>query len=352
MGWRLWLVLALGVVALGVMVFLVLRAMMEGPMYRPGSLAAPTDPPAQPADPTRWLLEPGIEISHFETGQGRPLLVIHGGPGMPFTAPGLGLSALEDSYRFIYYDQRGCGGSTRPYDRFESANQWENMQTLERTLGIGAQLQDIERIRRLLGEEKLILLGHSYGAFLATLYAAEFPVHVEALVLVSPADLLVMKPGEGGSLFETTRARLPEAMRSDYDAFLAEYMNFNDLFSRSEADLVAMNERFGPYFMAALGMEIEAPVQGQSGGWMVMAQYLSMGRRHDYRPALAAVSAPALVIHGVGDLQSVAVAQSYVDALPEARLVEIEGATHFAFFEQPAQFTAALEDFLGQFTRR
>ncbi len=56
------------------------------------------------------------------------------------------------------------------------------MQTLEQTLGISAQVADIERIRRILGEEKLIMVGHSFGGFLASLYAAEFPEHVARMV--------------------------------------------------------------------------------------------------------------------------------------------------------------------------
>lgn len=66
------------------------------------------------------------------------------------------------------------------------------MTTLEQTLGLGAQIADIERIRRLLGDEKLILMGHAWGGFLALLYAAEFPDRIDALILVFPADVLVM----------------------------------------------------------------------------------------------------------------------------------------------------------------
>jgi len=44
---------------------------------------------------------------------------------------------------------------------------YENMQTLCRKLGLAEQVADIERIRRILGREKLILMGHSFGADLA-----------------------------------------------------------------------------------------------------------------------------------------------------------------------------------------
>ena len=84
------------------------------------------------------------------------MLILHGGPGLPYSEPWPGLEPLTDVYRFHYYAQRGCGQSTRPVDTFSSKNSYENMQTLEQALGLGAHLADIERIRHILGEDRLI----------------------------------------------------------------------------------------------------------------------------------------------------------------------------------------------------
>ena len=200
---------------------------MSRPLYRPvmvragKGLRAPLVPPEQTGDETYWSVEPDVKLYHFDDGQGRNVLVVHGGPGLPYPEPWPGLEALTDAYRFHYYDQRGSGQSTRPVDTFSSQNTWENMQFLEAVLGLGAHVADIERIRQVLGEDKLILIGHSFGGFIASLYAAEFPERVEALVLVAPAGVLVMPPPEGG-LFEAVRDRLPEGMREDYATYLDE----------------------------------------------------------------------------------------------------------------------------------
>ena len=187
------------------------------PLYQPGmvrEMGAALTPPEQPADSQKWLVEPGIELAHFADGEGRNVLIIHGGPGQPFTQPVSGLEPLSADFQFHYYDQRGCGESTRPIDRFESKNMYENMQTLDQTLGLGAQIADIERIRQILGDDKLILIGHSWGGFLASLYAAEFPEHVEALILVSPANTLIMpQPDAESDLFAAVRAKLPRRNR-------------------------------------------------------------------------------------------------------------------------------------------
>ncbi len=321
------------------------------PLYQPGmvraekNLSAPLTPPTQPADSEIWLVEPRIELAHFSAGKGRNVLVIHGGPGMPFLQPMSGLKPLNSEFRFHYYDQRGCGESTRPFDRFNSTNVYQNMTTLERTLGLGAQIADIERIRQILGDDKLIIIGHSWGGFLASLYAAEFPEYVEALILVSPANTLVMpQPGADSDLFASVRTKLPIDQQAEYDQFMKDYMDFNSIFGKSEADLVAMNEQFGKYYQQVV--KIPLSPQGKPGGWMVWAAYISMGQRHDYRPALKNVNVPVLVIHGKNDLQSEAASRMYSDTFPNAQFMVIDNADHFSFEEQPEQFVSIVKAFL------
>ncbi len=330
--------------------------MSTQPLYKPGmvrEMGAALTPPDQPTNSQKWLVEPGIELAHFAVGEGRNVLIVHGGPGQPFVQPMSGLEPLTSEFRFHYYDQRGCGESTRPIDRFESPNMYQNMKTLDQTLGLGAQIADIERIRRILGDEKLILVGHSWGGFLASLYAAEFPEHVEALILVSPANTLVMpQPDAESDLFVAVRAKLPADQRAEFDAFMKEYMNFNALFQKSEADLIAMNEQFGKYYLQVMNVDVQTewPEQGKPGGWMVWAGYVSMGQHHDYRPALREVTAPVLVIHGADDLQSESATRLYVDAFPNAEFAVIENASHSSFEDQPDQFASVVKSFLEGYT--
>lgn len=322
---------------------------MQQPLYEPGmvssekNLRAPLAPPQQPEDSQIWRVEEDIELFHFAEGEGKNVLIIHGGPGMPYVEPWTGLASLTKTYRFHYYDQRGSGKSTRPIDTFTSTSFYKNMTTLDQTLGLGAQIADIERIRRLLGDEKLILVGHSWGGFLASLYAAEFPENVDALILISPADVLVM-PQQSGGLFELVKQRLPAEKRSDFDAYMQEYFDFGNIFTRSEADMVALNTRFGTYYQDVTDNSF--PEQGKSGGWMTHAMYFSMGQRHDYREALKSVTVPVLVIHGAEDLQSEETTRIYVETFPNAQFEIIEEAGHFTFLEQPDNFAHIINQFL------
>jgi proline iminopeptidase len=328
---------------------------MGKPLYEPGKLAsgkglrASLTPPAQSRDGTGWVVEQGITLHHYAHGTGRGVLVVHGGPGKPIQRPWPGLEPLSGEYVFHYYDQRGCGRSTRPIDRFSSSNYYGNMQALEKTLGLGAQIADIERIRKILGEEKLVLLGHSFGAFLASLYAAEFPDRVSALVLVAPASVLVM-PGEDGGFFGEVGRLLPEEMRQEYAGYLKSYLDFGNIFSRTEAELVSVNAGFDKYYrIAARAKGFSAPDEDQTnaqGGWMVQAMYFSMGKRHDYRFALKKTPAPVLVIHGENDIRPERASRAYSDAFLNSTFRLIGRAGHFPFLDQPAEFAMAVGGFL------
>ncbi|MGQ9561471.1 MAG: alpha/beta fold hydrolase [Candidatus Oleimicrobiaceae bacterium] len=342
------------IVVLAIVMFLALRS-ATGPLYRPGMVGAeeqlrsPLEPPGQTAGENLWNVEPDIRLFHFEEGSGQVVLVVHGGPGYPYMAPLPALHELADRYRWVYYHQRGCGNSTRPIDRFDRGRMYRHIRTLNRALGLGAQVADIERIRRILGVDRMVLLGHSFGAFLATLYAAEFPERVRGLVLMAPAQLLKV-PGPG-NLLDEVRANLPAELQREYSSYLKEYLDFKGHFSRGEGELLALNARFTRFYLAAArqkGMPIPSSLRFHgNGGWMVHAMYLSMGRRHDYTPALAQVVAPVLILHGGRDLQSEAASRVYREALPHAELRILPECGHFMFGDHPEEVASAVDDFLA-----
>ncbi len=319
------------------------------PLYEPGKLSGhPGLEPVSYDQEGPWRVAEGIELSHFARGDGRNILYIHGGPGVPPQEPIPAFDRLSDAYRVHYYAQRGTGDSTRPIRGFDSDNTWENIQTLVGSLGIREQLADIERIRRILGDDKLVIVGHSYGGFLAALYAAEMPQHVSALVLIAPAALLVM-PAPHGGLFDGIRARLPASRHAEYDAWLERYLDLGSAFSKREADLAALDRELVRYWEAAIGPlpPTAAAAEGAAGVWMARAQYFSMGQRHGYTAALTAIDAPTLIVHGSDDIQSLAVSEMYRDAVQDARLVSIEGGGHFMHHTHPDEVASAIRERLA-----
>ena len=326
----------------------VLWYVMQQALYQPGMVRSgpAVTRPIQTHEESFWTMGSGVKLYHFGDGAGRNVLVVHGGPGFPIRKPLAGLRPLADRYRFHYYDQRGCGRSSRPVDRFTSRNYYQNLQALDAALGLGAQVADIERIRRILGDQQVVLVGHSFGAFLAALYAAEFPEHVKGMVMVGPANLLKM-PLEDGGLYERMRATMPAGLKQEYDGFLRRYLDFSGIFGRSEEDLRRLNAEFRKYYAAAGGKPPADEDGADNGGWMVFAMYFSMGRRHDYRPAMHAVAAPVLVVHGDKDLLPESSSRDFAAAFPKSSVAVIRNAGHFPFDDQPEEFAAVVGKFLG-----
>lgn len=342
-----------GIAGVALAGWIAFRSMMNAPLYRPGSVraAADADLALTDAGPTTWRVRAesedeaasAIDLHWFASGEGPNVIVVHGGPGIPFESAPPGLEALTGEFCFVFYDQRGCGRSSRPIEGFEGRNKWRHIKQLEGTLGMAAQIADIERIRRHLGDERVRLVGHSFGGLIAALYAAEFPQRVASLVLVAPADLLVM-PAPGDGAFGAIRERLPEDRRAEFDAFVDRYLDLGSIFGKTEAELLALDREFASYWMTAAGSDAEPPDGG--GGWMARALYFSLGKRHDWRDALGAVDAPVVVIHGTDDISPRAGSERYVDALPNARLVELDGCGHFPFFDAPERFATVVGEAL------
>ncbi len=95
-----------------------------------------------------------------ERGQGYPVLVLHGGPGLDHRMFGDYLDPLAARYRLILVDQRSQGRS----DPAPAAT-W----TLEQ------MARDVGALASALGLARYAVLGHSYGAFVALQHAVDAP---------------------------------------------------------------------------------------------------------------------------------------------------------------------------------
>ncbi|MCB5174059.1 prolyl aminopeptidase [Microvirga lenta] len=99
---------------------------------------------------------------------GKPVVFLHGGPGGGCSPTQRRLFDPE-KYRILLFDQRGCGRST-PYASLEANTTWH-------------LVADIERLREMLGVEKWMVFGGSWGSTLALAYAETHPERVSELVL-------------------------------------------------------------------------------------------------------------------------------------------------------------------------
>jgi proline iminopeptidase len=122
------------------------------------------------------------ELYVEEEGRGTPLVLINGGPGGTHHGFHPWFSRAKDFARVVYYDQRGCGLSDyRP---------GPNGYTVEQAV------DDLEALRKALGYERWVVLGYSYGGFLAQYYATRYPESLSGMILLGalPGMWVKMKP--------------------------------------------------------------------------------------------------------------------------------------------------------------
>lgn len=100
--------------------------------------------------------------------EGKPVVFLHGGPGGGCTPTQRRLFDPA-KYRILLFDQRGCGRST-PYASLEANTTWH-------------LVADIERLRTMIGVDKWMVFGGSWGSTLALAYAETHPERVSELVV-------------------------------------------------------------------------------------------------------------------------------------------------------------------------
>jgi proline iminopeptidase len=137
----------------------------------------PRYPPIEPYESGMLDVRDGHAL-HWETcgnPAGKPALVLHGGPGTGCSA---GMRRLFDParYRIVLFDQRNAGRSTPP----------ASAPVVDLSANTTAHLiDDIERLRTLLGVERWLVWGGSWGVTLALAYAQTYPERVSELVLAA-----------------------------------------------------------------------------------------------------------------------------------------------------------------------
>lgn len=117
----------------------------------------------------------GGRLAYFTAGLGEPVVFVSGGPGDSHAYLRPVAAEFVTDYRCVLYDQRGTGQSVHDLSA--------------QTLNVDALVRDLDHVRELLGAPRLRLVGHSWGATLALLYAIHHPDCVSHLALIGMGPL-------------------------------------------------------------------------------------------------------------------------------------------------------------------
>ncbi|WP_448006225.1 alpha/beta fold hydrolase [Agromyces bauzanensis] len=276
-----------------------------------------------------------------------PVVAVHGGPGVPWTAREREvLARLATDRDVVTYDQIGTGASARLDDPAGY--------TFERAV------RDLEAVVDATGAARVTLLGHSWGAQVAVGYAVRHPERVDRLVFLTPGavpwDGVALPPGAPQSrlspgaqaalyalalqprnLFTYTLTVLDPGVAHRFMPDAEADARYRELYLAAAAGLVCDGhevpdapERLGYYANHGPGVEPGHPT-GVTGS--------SLGRLAEH---------PVLILRPECDYLDAGIADEYARELPRTRVTDVADSGHSLLEEQPDVVIAAIRDLLGE----
>ncbi len=255
------------------------------------------------------------------------LIVLHGGPGMDhsYLRP---LDPLGEVAQVIYLDQRGQGRSARSHQDYYQ---------------LGIMADDVAAFCTELGIERPIVLGQSFGGFVALTMALRHPELLGGLILGSTSprgdytfDLELLEHLAGKDLRElAARLDTEQASEEDMRRFDEELLPFYS-YPPAQPELLAgllsrtiFNEELGEY----MGVRLK--------------------KEYDVRPQLTSIMVPTLVLHGRYDwVIPLREAEEIAQNIPHAQLHVFEQGGHGIHGDAPEAYTQVIRTFLDESLRK
>jgi pimeloyl-ACP methyl ester carboxylesterase len=250
-------------------------------------------------------------------GSGRPVLFVHGGSAhahwWDFVIP-----LLDDRFRCLALDLRGHGESDRPRNG---------------DYGLTAHARDVAAV---VGELGLVgggVVGHSFGGWVAMVYAGRAGDGVGALAILDSRPTIGVRSAR---MLEALR-KLPHTRYATREDAIAR---FRLLPAATCADRAVIAH------VAAHGIARDA-----DGTYLPRfdRRALSGAGAQDLTPHLRAARCPILAVRAAdSEIVDAAALAAFRTAVPAATLAEIPHAHHHLMLDQPAALAGVLAEFLGR----
>jgi proline iminopeptidase len=266
----------------------------------------------------------GGHIVGWMGGDGPPLVLLHGGPGLSEYLRELA-AELAPEFTVFRYQQRGLAPSVTEGDR-----------------SVEGHVNDLVRVLGGLGWSKPWIAGHSWGGHLAMHFAVAHPERTGALVVIDPLGAV----GDGGAevFAENLMRQLPAAQRARVEELNAA----EERGEQQPGDLVEGLGILWPYYFArpdeASPMPpMEGDHEGHLETWGSVKAHFEAGTLEEGLPQLGM---PAIFIHGAQDPIPADAIELSAALVPGVRVHVLEGIGHFPWLERPGVVLDLLREFV------
>ena len=270
----------------------------------------------------------GTELYVNVSGEGEPLILLHGGPGFSHDYFLPHLEPLSEELKLVLFDLRGMGRSSVDLD--------------SASYSLELLIEDIEALRQELGFDSFHLMGHSWGGILAMHYATTFPENLSSLILcnsmpASPEFDELM--GENFTrIFERQNMAHLEPLQKEIEAGSRDITLYERFFQL----------HFRPSFYDTSDVnKLHLNLSGNFFKTQELLPYLSPREEpHSLLPQLEGLQVPVLIIRGEIEAIPLESDRKLEEILPHSELVIIGQAGHFPFIEKPEEFRRLVAEFI------
>ncbi len=285
----------------------------------------------------------GVLMYYTSLGDGKPLVILHGGPGashdyfLPYLLP------LARSRRLVFIDERGSGRS----EKLEDTSAY----TVE------AMADDVESVRTSLGLGTIDLLGHSCGGVIAEAYALRYQENLGHLILCSTFH----STREMNGVFREMLGKMTPELRARIQKLESPGLyGHGRLYEKNryteEYMIAAWGEGYFPYLYrnhpdpnysptaaGNMSWDLYRTMWGSSGEFVIDGNLRSV----EYAGKLGTIHVPTLITAGDNDECSPVLAREMNGLIAGSKLVIFPGSGHMTFVDQPGMFIRTINEFLG-----
>jgi len=261
-----------------------------------------------------------------------PVLVVHGGPGIPHDYL-TSLDALAEERPVIYYDQLGCGRSDRPTD--------DSLWTIARSVS------ELQQVRDALKLKEVMIYAHSmWGSVVGTEYMLQQPDGVRGVIFAGPGFSVPRFEQDLQRLVTQLPVQMQQAIRlheREGTTDSPEYRQAVELFGHR---YICRLEPWPKPVMDArngMGKEVYRALHGPG-------EFAVTGRLHGYdrTAVLNRIQEPVLLTCGKYDVSSPEAALYYASLFPHARLQVYVKSADMPHLEETEQYLADLRKFINE----